>query len=256
MKALTDIMSRLRSAEGCPWDREQSLESLKQHLIEECYELVDAIDSGDVERHKDELGDILLQVLFQSQIRKEEGSFAFDDVAKGLAEKLIRRHPHVFGDAKADTPAEVLQRWEKIKAGERKEKKSFAFGMLDGVPRSLPALMKAQRVQGRAARVGFDWTDVNDVIAKIEEELAEVKEAVAIGNEDEVRGEIGDLLFAVVNLSRFRGMNAEEALEETVVRFGRRFAEMERRIGQSGRALSDCSLSDMEVEWQAAKLAT
>jgi tetrapyrrole methylase family protein/MazG family protein len=251
MKQLTDIMSRLRSEGGCPWDREQTLETLKQYLVEECYELIDAIDSGDCERHKDELGDVLLQVLFQSQIRKEEGEFGFDDVAENLAAKLVRRHPHVFGDVEANTPEEVLKRWEAIKAAEKPE--SSKRSCIGKIPRSLPALLKAQRVQGRVARVGFDWHKAEDVVAKIREETDEVAAELAGGSEERITEEIGDLLFAVVNLSRYKGINSELALEKAVNRFVDRFQQVEARIDRSGRKISECSLSEMEEHWEAAK---
>lgn len=250
MKQLTDIVSRLRSEDGCPWDREQTLESVKECLLEECYEVIDAIDSGDPEQHKEELGDLLLQVLFQSQIQTEAGNFSLNDVAETLAAKLIRRHPHVFGDDSAADSAEVLRKWEEIKASEKPEGKK---SIIQGIPRHLPALLKAQRVQAKVARVGFDWTEVEDVVAKIDEELAEVKEALADGNPAELKAEIGDLLFAVVNLSRFRGQNAESALDETVARFSKRFRLVEDMVRADGRKMTDCTLAELDVYWEAAK---
>ncbi|MEI6971055.1 MAG: nucleoside triphosphate pyrophosphohydrolase [bacterium] len=254
MKQVIDLMSRLRSRGGCPWDREQTLESLQQYLIEECYELIDAVDSGEVERHMDELGDVLLQVVFQAQIRKEQGKFTFDDVVKTLAAKLIRRHPHIFGSEKARTPAQVLKRWEAIKAQEKKDKGESTRSAVDGVPNRLPALLKAQRVQARASRVGFDWKEVEGVVAKIEEELAEVKQAMSRRSEKELKHEIGDLLFAVVNLSRFKRISAELALESAVNRFVRRFKAVEARVHRKGRRVSECSLEELEKHWQAVKV--
>jgi tetrapyrrole methylase family protein/MazG family protein len=244
------VVSRLRGENGCPWDREQTLDSLKPCLIEESYEVLDALDSGDPRRHQDELGDVLLQVALHARIREEEGAFTFDDVANGLADKLIRRHPHVFGDARAATSQDVLRNWEKIKASEKKQSPASA---VEGVPRRLPALQKAQRVQGRAARVGFDWTRIEDVLAKVEEELAEVRKAVADADGEQAADEIGDLLFAVVNLSRFRGVDAEQSLEKAIVKFTRRFEEVARRLQREGREITACSLAEMDAHWEAVK---
>lgn len=251
MNRLTEIMSRLRGEGGCPWDREQTLESLKQYLVEECYELLDAIDSGDPRKHKDELGDLLLQVLFQSQIRSEQGHFTFDDVADTLAEKLVRRHPHVFGDEHAETSEQVLRRWEEIKAGEKPEHSRRS--MLDGIPRHLPALLKAQRVQTRAARVGFDWAEVGGVLDKIREELGEAGAAIRSGDAGRIRDEIGDLLFAAVNLSRFLGVNSEHALETATRRFVERFGRLEERIRKGGRKMTDATPAELDAHWEAVK---
>jgi tetrapyrrole methylase family protein/MazG family protein len=246
-------MRRLRSPDGgCPWDREQTLDTLKAFLIEECYEVLDAIDSGDPQRHKEELGDLLLQVVFQAQLRDEAGVFSFDDVAAALAEKLVRRHPHVFEGVPVEGSRDVLTRWEAIKSG---EKPAARRSVVDGVPRHLPALMKAHQVQSRAARVGFDWTAVHDVLTKIEEELGEVKAAIEGGDRERVREEIGDLLFSVVNLSRFQKLDAEELLAATVERFARRFREIERRLHAQGRKLVDCTLADMDRIWDEVKAA-
>jgi tetrapyrrole methylase family protein/MazG family protein len=254
---LLSVVQRLRGEEGCPWDRKQTLDSLKQYLVEECYELIDAIDDGDVQQHLDELGDVLLQVVLQAQIRSEEGAFTFDDVADKLADKLIRRHPHVFGDVQADTPEEVIRNWEAIKAREKRAgvdgEETKPRSVADGLPRHLPSLQRAQRVQVRAARVGFDWDDVADVICKVEEELAETREALASGDVAHFKEEIGDLLFAAVNLSRFQEINAEEALDAAVGKFVRRFQEVERRIHASGRTLDDCTLEEMDAEWDNVK---
>jgi len=264
---LLSVVSRLRGEQGCPWDREQTLDSLKQYLVEECYELIDAIDGGAVHEHLDELGDVLLQVVLQSQIRKEEGAFEFEDVANRLADKLIRRHPHVFADVKADTSADVIRNWEAIKAQERAQNVAETGdsrnegeaaepahrSVVDGIPRHLPALQRAQRVQSRAARVGFDWDDVSDVIGKVEEELAEAREALASGDAKHLKEELGDLLFATVNLSRFQAINAEEALEAAVKKFAVRFNDVERRIHASGRKLDDCTLEEMDAEWDNVK---
>jgi len=246
---LVSVVARLRSEGGCPWDREQTIRSLKPYLIEEAYELIDAIDSDDVDRHADELGDVLLQVMLQSRIREEEGHFTFDDVAGRLAEKLVRRHPHVFGDAVANDAGEVLRHWEAIKA----EEKDGGRSVVEGVPRHLPALHKAQRVQARVARVGFDWERAADVLDKVEEEIGEVRQSLRSGESGATREEIGDLLFALVNLCRFLSINAEEALQESVEKFKRRFQEVERRVREQGRSVSGCSLDELEAHWQAAK---
>jgi tetrapyrrole methylase family protein / MazG family protein len=250
MDRLLAIMRILRSPAGCPWDREQSLKTLKPHLIEESYEVLDAIDSGDRGKLAEELGDVLLQVVFQSQMCSEEGSFAFDDVARRISEKLIRRHPHVFGDVKVSGAGEVLRNWETIK---RTEKKGEIRSAVAGIPRHLPALHKAQQVQKRAARVGFDWHAAHQVVEKVEEEIAEVKQAMATEDSVAVRGEIGDLLFAVVNLSRYLGHNAEEALDETVKKFIRRFQEIERRLHAQGRRMTDCDLAELDAIWNDIK---
>jgi len=245
-------MARLRGEDGCPWDREQTLETLKPHLIEESYEVLDAIDSGDRTKLAEELGDVLLQVVFQSQLCKEEGSFTFDDVANAISEKLIRRHPHVFGGVKVSGAAEVLKNWDSIK---RNEKNGKPGSVVSGIPRHMPALHKAQQVQKRAARVGFDWSEVEPVMDKIEEEIAEVKEAMAADDSAKIREEIGDLLFAVVNLSRFFGHNAEEALDQTVSKFIRRFQAIEEKVHADGKQMTDCNLEELDSIWNSIKAA-
>lgn len=245
-------MRTLRSRNGCPWDREQNLETLKQHLIEESYEVVDAIESGDRSKLAEELGDVLLQVVFQSQIAREEGSFTFDDVARHITEKLIRRHPHVFGEVKVSGASEVLRNWENIK---RSEKGREPRSVVAGIPRHLPALHKAQQVQKRVARVGFDWDAVHQVVDKLDEEVREVKEAVASTSARRIKEEIGDLLFAVVNLSRFLGHSAEEALDQTISKFTRRFQAIERRLHAAGRKVTDCKLAELDAIWDDVKKA-
>ena len=271
LQNLLDIMAKMRAEGGCPWDREQTLESLKQYLIEECYEVIDAIDSGRVDKHADELGDLLLQVVFQAQIRREQGQFAFADVVDRICAKLIRRHPHVFGNARVSGSRDVLKNWEAIKVQEKKE---AADGTLSGapsslvgdMPRHLPALHKAHHLQKRLARVGFspgrsasakpgDWTQVHDVVAKIDEELAEVKQALAAGDAERIKEELGDLLFAVVNLSRFQGLNAEEVLQRAVDKFAKRVQAVEQRVRLSGRELSQCTLEELDAHWNAVKEA-
>jgi tetrapyrrole methylase family protein/MazG family protein len=251
-RRLIEIVRRLRGEGGCPWDREQTLATLRPHLLEECYEVLDAMDSGDPARHRDELGDLLLQVLLHAQIRSEEAAFAFEDVAATLAEKLIRRHPHVFGDTQVANSREVLANWETIKS---KEKGDGQGSVLDGVPRHMPALRRAQKMQTKAARVGFDWSDVSGVVAKIHEELDEIRAAMAGGDEAAIREEAGDLLFAVVNLARFRRVDAEDALDRATAKFARRFREVERRVRARGRDIRQCTLAELDELWEAAKAA-
>ncbi len=256
---LLDIMAKLRSENGCPWDQKQNLSSLKQYLVEECYEVIDAIEANDVSRHKEELGDLLLQVVFQAHIQNENKNFTFYDVVDNVCKKLVRRHPHVFGDTIAATPEDVLKNWESIKANEKKsankisDKAAISSSILDGIPRHLPALHKAHHIQQRAARVGFDWTKVHDVIDKIEEEFNEVKEAIDSGKKERIRAEIGDLLFAVVNLIRFQGMNAEEVMNEAVNKFGKRLKALELKLNALGKNLQDCSLEELDAVWNNVK---
>lgn len=248
---LRDIMARLRSENGCPWDREQTLETLKPNLVEECYETVDAIDGGDVSEHREELGDLLLQVVFQARVREEQGEFDFDDVVETICDKLVRRHPHVFGESEVEDSKEVLQNWEAIKREEKgTQKKSSTFS---GLPRSMPALQKASHIQQRAARLGFDWDSMEPVLEKIEEELNEAKEAIAGGDGEEAFDEIGDMLFAIVNLNRFMGTDAEEALHHTIAKFIRRFEHMEESFQMSGKSMQDSNLEELDESWEAAK---
>ncbi|MDZ4199494.1 MAG: nucleoside triphosphate pyrophosphohydrolase [Kiritimatiellia bacterium] len=246
------IMRRLRSETGCPWDRKQSLDSLKKYLIEECYETLDAIDSGNRSKLREELGDVLLQIVFQSQICSEEGAFHFDDVAAEISEKLVRRHPHVFGTVEVAGADEVLRNWDAIKREERADRPG---SVVDGVPRHLPALLKADQVQTRAARAGFDWKDMAPVFAKLDEEIGELREAIEAGEPAAIREELGDVLFTVVNLSRFLSCNAEEALQFTTDKFIRRFREVEKKALEKDRRLSDCSLAELDALWDAVKIA-
>jgi len=220
-------------------------------LIEETYEVVDAMDSGDRPALCEELGDLLLQVVFQSQIAGEEGAFTFEDVAKGIADKLVRRHPHVFGDVKADTSDEVLRNWEKIKKTEKGGETPRS--LVEGIPKHLPALSKAYLVQKRVAKVGFQWDEISGVVAKLDEELAEVKEAMEQKDTAAIREELGDLLFSTVNLSRYLGHESEELLNENIVKFMRRFQGLESRLYVEGREASECSIDELEAVWQAVK---
>ena len=248
---LLGIMRKLRAPDGCPWDREQTLDSLKSNLIEETYEVIDAIEGGDRAELRGELGDLLLQVVFQAQICDEAGEFNFDDVVNGIADKLVRRHPHVFGDVQADTSGEVLRNWEKIKKTEKSAETPRS--LVEGIPRHLPALAKAHLVQKRVARAGFEWDEIGGVVDKLEEELAEVKEAMEQKNVAAIREELGDLMFSVVNLSRYLGHEPEELLNENIAKFMRRFQCLENRLHAEGRELEHCSLEELEAVWNAVK---
>lgn len=248
-RRLVRIMETLRSEKGCPWDRVQTRETLKSFIVEEAYEVLEALDSGIPEQIKEELGDLLFQILFQAEIAKERGEFNIDDVLDSITEKMILRHPHVFGDLKIDTPEEVLQRWDEHKKREGKLKGS----LMEGLPAILPALLRAMRVQERASRVGFDWQDPLEVFEKIQEEIAELKENIERSQKKAVEEEIGDLLFSIVNLSRLLGINPEEALRKTVNKFVKRFQYIEEKAKKEGLELSRMSLEDMERLWQEAK---
>lgn len=250
---LLRIMQRLRGPGGCPWDRAQTLASLKPFLLEESYEEMEAIDTGDPDKIREELGDVLLQIVFQSAICRERGWFDFSDVARTICEKLIRRHPHVFSDAVVATAGEVVRQWDAIKRSEAGDDASAARSALDGLPAALPALLKADRVQGRAARVGFDWDRTGQVLEKLDEEIGELKDALAEGHADAIEDEMGDVLFTVVNLSRFVEVSAEQALNRTTAKFARRFRAVEQRIDASGRRISECSLDELDQVWDAVK---
>lgn len=251
ISGLLAVMARLRDPGGCPWDAEQTLESLKTFLVEECYEVIDAIDSGETDHHREELGDLLLQIVFQAQIRAERGEFGFQDVVDTIREKLIRRHPHVFADVQVSNTGDVLRNWDAIKAREKGEEKPRSA--VEGVPRSMPALQRAQQVQSRASRVGFDWSEAKDVLAKVEEELAEVKRALAEGHEDKLQEEIGDLLFAVVNLSRFQKFQAEQVLHAAVAKFIRRFEGVEAAAHRLGKKPVEMSPAELDALWEEVK---
>ncbi len=252
IERLTGLMERLRGSDGCPWDKEQTLESLVPFMIEEAYEVIAAIDSGSPAEIKDELGDLLFQIVFIAEICKEEGRFDLSDVIDGTVAKMIRRHPHVFGETKADTSAEVLRNWAEIK----KEEKGDALkadGYLSGIPEVLPALMRAHKVSQKAAKAGFDWQDISEVIAKLDEETAEFKEAVKEKDAAGMEEELGDMLFTIVNVSRFLSVNPEDALRKTIGKFINRFHHIEKRVQELGGDLSDTSTSEMERLWQEAK---
>ncbi|MGH7798678.1 MAG: nucleoside triphosphate pyrophosphohydrolase [Candidatus Binatia bacterium] len=249
---LLDVMARLRSETGCPWDKEQTHASLKPCLLEETYELLDALDDGDSKKLKEELGDVLLQVVFHSQIAAEEGRFSATDVISQLTEKLIRRHPYVFaGEALPEDTAAVLKQRLRIKAGERKA--GDLKSALGNVPKAMPALARAQSVTRRAAHLGFDWSDVEPVWIKIEEEIKELKQAAACGDKARTGEELGDLLFSVVNLARFLDVEAEDALAQTIDRFTARFHYIEQKLQQESKSVDQSSLEEMDRLWEEAK---
>jgi tetrapyrrole methylase family protein/MazG family protein len=249
MEELLEVIRTLRSEQGCPWDREQTHESLKRNLLEETGEVLEAIDEQDPEGLCEELGDVLLQVVMHARIAEEEGTFTFDDVVSGLTRKLVRRHPHVFGNVAVNDTAEVLENWEAIK----RQEKPGASSAVGRIPRYLPALERAYKIQKHVSRVGFDWDAVDDVLAKVDEELGEIREALRDGRPARIRDELGDLLFSVVNLGRFVGHRPEEALDDTIQKFVRRFQDVEAQVAASGRTLEDCSLEEMEACWVRAK---
>jgi MazG family protein len=250
---LVGLMQRLLAPDGCPWDREQTLETLIPYLIEETYEVVDALHHGSVDDHREELGDLLLQVVFQSELRQAEGKFGIDDVALGIVTKLVNRHPHVFGDVKVANTGEVLSNWAKIKADEKAKKGKKSA--LDGIPRSAPALVRAFRTGEKASAVGFDWPDAHGSRAKVTEELGELDAAWASGDREEMTHEIGDLLFAVANLARKLGLDAESALRQATDRFSRRFEHMEAATQTKGRPIAAHTLDEMNELWESAKTA-
>ncbi len=251
LEDLIGIVQTLRGENGCPWDKEQTRESIKPYLVEETYEVLEAIEQKDPEKIKEELGDVLLQIIFHAQLSQELGEFEISDVIETICEKLIRRHPHVFEDKKVNCSKEVLKQWEEIKRSEREEHNKDKA--LYGVPVQLPGLLRAHRLQEKAARVGFEWKEISGTIEKIEEEFAELLEAINGGDLVRIEDEIGDLLFAVVNFSRYSGVHAEEAIRGTIDRFIYRFEHMEEKILSSGRELKNVSLEEMESYWNEAK---
>lgn len=248
---LVALMKRLREPGGCPWDREQTFASLKPFIIEEAYEVVDAIDRDDREALVEELGDFLLQAVFLARVAEEEGSFEIRDAITAIHDKLVRRHPHVFADVVAETPDAVLANWEKLKSAERKQEKKG--GVLSGVPQSLPALLKASRLTEKAARVGFDWEQIDDIFAKIEEEVHELREAIRAERRDEIEGEFGDLLFTIANIARRMEINPEEALQRTNRKFQRRFEAVETELERRGKTFEESSLDEMDAIWNEVK---
>jgi tetrapyrrole methylase family protein/MazG family protein len=245
---LVDVMEKLRSKNGCPWDREQSHESLKPYIIEETYEVLDAIDAGDDVELREELGDLLLQIVFHAQIASEQDRFTMNDVAASIVEKLKRRHPHVFGDVEVEDSRDVLRNWEEIKKQEGKD------SVLEGVPDGLPALLKAQRIQEKVGRVGFDWEDIGGAFAKVHEEIDELDRAVKEGDREGMEDEFGDILFSLVNVARFLDINAEESLRQATKKVSSRFRYIERRIAEKGdRSIEEYSLEELDDLWDEAK---
>jgi len=249
-ESFQEIVAHLRAPDGCPWDKEQTHASLRKHLLEESYEAIAAIDAGDFPAMREEFGDLLLQIMLNAQIASEEGEFTVNDVVKGIYDKIIRRHPHVFGDVKVDGVSGVLANWEKLKETERKGEGDKRKGILDGVPAALPALSQAQEYQDRAARVGFDWPEIEGVLDKIVEEIQEIKKAET---DFELADEIGDLFFVLVNLARWKNVDAESALRGTNMKFKKRFAYVEQGAKKQGRNLSDMKLEEMDALWNEAK---
>ncbi len=255
LSRLVGVMQRLLSPDGCPWDREQSYESLRKYVLEEACEVIDAIESGDRAALREELGDLLLQVVFLAELGRSQDAFAIDDVVAGIVDKLVHRHPHVFGDKKVGSSEEVLTNWEKLKAQEKKGR-----GVLEGVPRSLPALNRAQRIGEKVSRVGFDWENVTGSRAKVTEELAELDQAIESGDANAIEDELGDTLFALVNLARHVNTDAEGALRRTIDKFTKRFAHVEKRVhekhggwGDPGSAEPHLSLEVLDRYWDEAK---
>jgi tetrapyrrole methylase family protein/MazG family protein len=250
--SLLSLMARLRGEGGCPWDREQTRASLKPYLLEETYEVLEAIDEGSRDHLVEELGDLLFQVVFHCQLGAEAGEFTMEDVIERLCAKMTRRHPHVFGDRVVSDAREALAQWEQIKL-EEASGKDGAASSLDGVPVALPALLRAQRLQAKAARVGFDWARWQDAWTKVQEELGEAGEALEASDDDRVADELGDLLFSMVNVARLRGMDAEDCLRRSTEKFTRRFEKVEAQMKAGGRSVTDASMEDLDRAWDAVK---
>jgi MazG family protein len=250
--SLLAIMARLRSTDGCPWDAEQTPETLKPYLLEETYEVLEAIDQGETSAIREELGDLLLQIVFQSRIFQERGAFGMKEVVDGIAEKLVRRHPHVFADADCRTSDEVSRQWDNIKRRE-KAANGHAESVLGHVPPALPALMRASKLTEKASRVGFDWPEVDGVFAKVHEELAEFETALKMKDQQGMEDELGDLLFAIANLGRFLNIDPEDALRKTIARFISRFNHIEKSLAGKGKQFRNTTLEEMSELWQNAK---
>jgi tetrapyrrole methylase family protein/MazG family protein len=247
---LVDIVSTLRGPNGCPWDKKQTHQSLKPFLLEEAYEVLEALGQAEAAKLQEELGDLLFQVLLHAQLAKEAGNFSIEDVIQTSAEKMTRRHPHVFADAELNTPQEVLANWEQIKQTERGCSKASA---LDGVPHQLPSLMRAHRLQERAARLGFDHPSLEAAFSKVQEEIKEFEDAFRAGKAEDLEEELGDLFFTLVNLARFIEVNPEEALHKTIMKFIQRFRYIEETMARQGRPLNEASLEEMDALWEEAK---
>ena len=251
LSKLIKITDTLMGDDGCPWDKVQTRESLKPYLVEETYEVLEALDSNDPEKIKDELGDLLYQILFHSKISSLKGEFDFRDVIDNLNEKMVRRHPHVFKEGKLNTPDQVVGQWEEIK--KKENNKANQKSVLDSIPINLPSLIKAQKLQKKAAKEGFDWDQINDVFDKLDEEIKEFKDAVLKKTAADIQSEIGDIIFVITNIAKFYKVDAEEALRSTNNKFIKRFQYIEQKIEGKGRTLKDCPLEEMERYWQEAK---
>jgi len=263
---LVKLQARLRAKNGCPWDIEQTHQTLRTYLIEEAYEVLEALESGDDRKFAEELGDLLLQVVFHAQIATEQGRFTAAGVVREIHQKMVRRHPHVFGDQRAKNASEVLRNWEQIKADERRamngkgsgfsgESQQAPGSLLDGIPQTLPAVMQGLQLTRRASRIGFDWDTVEGVVEKLQEELRELRQAQSVESSEQIEEELGDVLFAAVNLSRFLKVDPEIALKRTNAKFSSRFREMERLARASGSALADVPRDQMESLWNQAKIS-
>ncbi|HSN90820.1 MAG TPA: nucleoside triphosphate pyrophosphohydrolase [Anaeromyxobacteraceae bacterium] len=252
IERLLGIMSRLRGPGGCPWDREQTLRTLRPYVLEETYEVLEAIDAGDPRAHAEELGDLLLQIVFQAQIASEEGRFGFADVAEAISNKLVSRHPHVFGNAEVRDAEGVLKQWAALKREENR-RKGGGQSILEGVPREMPALARADRLTEKASRIGFDWPDASGARAKVAEEMAELDAAVSGGDRAAIEHELGDALFALANLARKLGVPPEEALRGAVARFVERFEHVERELTRRGIPHGEATLTQMDELWNEAK---
>ncbi|HUA59064.1 MAG TPA: nucleoside triphosphate pyrophosphohydrolase [Verrucomicrobiae bacterium] len=250
---LVEIMARLRAPGGCPWDREQTFDTIKPYLLEETYEVMDAIDARDWPELTGELGDLLLQSVFFSQMAAEQNLFSISDALDAINEKLVRRHPHVFGEQTAETAGQVLRIWDAVKAKEKKQKGASTAGLLDGVPRALPALVEAQQLTSRAANVGFDWPNAAQVLEKLHEELAEFDEARRNSSAEELEGELGDMLFVLVNLARFVKVDPEQALRRTNAKFRKRFGYIEQKLAEQGKSPAESTLAEMDALWEESK---
>jgi MazG family protein len=250
---LVEIMARLRAPGGCPWDREQTFDTIKPYTLEETYEVLDAVDRRDWGELSEELGDFLLQAVFYAQMADEQKLFGIGDALDAINQKLIRRHPHVFGEESAQSAGDVKRIWGEVKAAEKKQKGKEQHGLLDSVPRAAPALVEAQQISSRAAGVGFDWNTAEQVIEKLHEELAELDEARRGASQSELENEIGDLLFVLVNLARFVKVDPEQALRRTNSKFRERFGYIERKLAERGKKPKDANIEEMEELWQEAK---
>ncbi|MEN6601495.1 MAG: nucleoside triphosphate pyrophosphohydrolase [Bryobacteraceae bacterium] len=252
-RRLVEIMDRLRSPGGCPWDAKQTFDTIKSYLVEETYEVLDAVDARNWDALREELGDLMLQAVFFARMAQEENRFQIGDSLDTINEKLVRRHPHVFADGDAKTPEEVKRRWDQIKAEEKAERNGGPVGLLASVPRSMPALVEASQIASRAAGVGFDWENTEQVVEKLHEELRELAEARRGAAQDRLEDELGDLLFVVVNIARFLKVDPEQALRRTNAKFRKRFGHIEQRLRKQGKTFEQVSIDEMEALWQEAK---